>query len=103
MFPGFDRAKCWSEVKFSTNNLGCDNVLMCWLVGPVAYLKISDMGMGNLCNEGWQEKSKLPREKPDPVPLWPPQIPHGLPWNLTWASWKLMPDCLGCGIAILLY
>jgi hypothetical protein len=33
------------------------------------------------------------REKPVPVPLYPPQIPHGLPWAWTWASvvrsWRL--------------
>jgi hypothetical protein len=30
-------------------------------------------------------KMKWLREKPVPVPLCPPQIPHGLPWEWTWA------------------
>jgi hypothetical protein len=34
----------------------------------------------------WQEKTEELGEKPVPVPLCPPQIPHGLTWERTRAS-----------------
>jgi hypothetical protein len=34
----------------------------------------------------WQEKTEVLGEKPVPVPLRPPQIPHGLTWDRTRAS-----------------
>jgi hypothetical protein len=37
-------------------------------------------------NEIERGKPKYAREKPVPVPLCPPQIPHGLTRDRTWAS-----------------
>jgi hypothetical protein len=50
-------------------------------------------GYGAVVEWYWQGKSEEIREKPDPVPLCPPQIPYGLTWAGTRActmrSWWL--------------
>jgi hypothetical protein len=61
------------------------------------------------CNEAlvewnWQGKTEVLGENPVPVPLCPPQIPHGLTWNWTRASavrGRRLTACLSHGTAIL--
>jgi hypothetical protein len=44
------------------------------------------MKRGHRWTINWLGKTAAPGEKPVPVPLCALYIPHGLPWNQTWAS-----------------
>jgi hypothetical protein len=70
----------------------CDGVRL-WpcrngpLTGPLSIPQVIYVcGYAAVVEWYWQGKTEGPGEKPASVPLWPPQIPHGLTWARTRAS-----------------
>jgi len=47
---------------------------------------MNEIEFGALVECYLQEKTEILHEKLAPLPLCPPQIPHGLAWDQTWAS-----------------